>query len=483
MSRAGAALLALAAALAGAAAPAQEVASVRVSQAYARLPEVVAYLDAVDADQNPVQSLDQVAATLQERSLQLDKLVSFEQSGEGTAYLFLVDVSKSLRQAQFNQIRAAIERWISGLDAADRAAILSFGDAVNVVRDFTNDQGALRAALGALGPTDQKTQLHLALQRALEVGRRQDPGLPTRRVIVILSDGKDEGSGLTEEDVAALLRDDPLPIYAIGYSGLRGEERGRFLGVLNRFAQLSGGIFFAGTDESLEQDYERIRLAIHRVWVARFTCSACQADGRIHPLVVDVTAGDKVFSQTFGVRALQGRPPAEPTRSEPVRPRWVLPAALGAALLLAVLGWWAWSRRRQGTDELVEFGDLPPTPVAGERPSAAAPGPGAAAPEHGAAGRNLRLVVVHGQTTGQTYDVELQRRCVVGSEGGNDLALDEVGIEPHHFELFLQGQDVWIRDLTEQRKTSVNGVPIAGSFQLESGDLVRAGRTEMRVVF
>ncbi len=468
---------------------AQEVATVRISQAHARLPDVVAYLDATDGAGNPVGSLDQVTATLQDQNLDLQELVRFESSNEGVAYLFLVDISKSLRERQFAPIRAAIERWISGLNSADRAAIMSFGDSARLVQDFTNDQEVLRGALQGLGPTDLNTQLHLAIRTALEVSRRQDSDLPTRRVIVVLSDGKDEGSGLTEEDVVSLLREDPLPIYAIGYSRLSAADRTRYLGVLNRFVQLSGGIFFEGTDEELDQVYDRIRQAIRRVWVARLTCSACQADGRPHPLVVTAAAGGKVFQANLNVRALAGLAPPSPPDPEPPSedepPWWLLTVAAGTALL-GLLGWWFWSRRQSEPEYLEEpfdvdgdeAAELPPAVAEPELRSAAVAKTPAEKP-----GRPLRLIIVHGRETGQAYELALTGHCVVGTEAGVDLALHEDGLEPHHFELYLEGPNVWIRDLTRQRKTSVNGVPIAGPFQLESGDLVLAGRTEMRIVF
>lgn len=468
-----------------AAAAAQEVTTVRISQAQARLPEVVAYLDATDVDGNPVQTLDQVTATLQEQSLQLQGVVPFAESGEGIAYLFLLDISKSLRANEFDPIRAAIERWVLDLNSNDRVAIMSFGDSAQLVQDYTNDQTELRSTLESLGPTDLNTQFHLALRSALEVSRRQDTDLPTRRVIVILSDGKDEGSGLTEEDVVSLLNEEPMPIYAIGYSRLARADRNRYLGVLRRFAELSGGIFFEGSADSLDQTYDRIRQAISRVFVARFTCAECQPDGRTHPLVVNAAVGGRVFEPNLNVRAVAGAvepEPVPPTLPPSNRSWWLLILAAGLALL-GLIGWWLWSRRESEVDDepSVEASSFDSSEAAEQElapaPAAAQPGP-APAPS-----RAVQLIVVHGRAAGQTYDVQLAERCVVGTEPGSDLVLYEEGVEGHHFELVAEGAKMWIRDLTRQRRTSVNGVPIAGSFQLESGDLVLAGRTEMRVVF
>ncbi|MCP4663642.1 MAG: VWA domain-containing protein [bacterium] len=470
-------------------AAAQEIERFRISQAHTRLPEVAAYLDVVDAAGSPARTLDEVTATLGDEELAVESLSPFETSGEGVAYLFLVDVSKSLRQAQFDQIRAALERWISELTAADRAAILTFGESCQVAADFTADREALRTVLTGLGPTDQETQLHLAFERALELGRRLDPDLPTRRVIVVLSDGRDEGSGLTTEDVARLIEQQPLPIYAIGYSRLPERERRRHLDVLNRFARLSGGVFFPGDEDSLGEVYDGIRQAVRRVWVARFSCPTCQGDGRIHRFQINVTAGGRVFSEGMSLRLLPGPRPEPELPPVPEPRRWWMLAAAGGSLLLlsAILIWWWLARRRSEAEAAEEEDVVVPElePGAGEW-GAAASEDDAEAPGIGGedSGLNLQLVVVRGRIPGRAYPVRLVRRCVVGSDGDNDLVLaDEDGVEDRHFELTAEGRELWIRDLTRQRTTSVNGVPIAGPFHLEKGDLILAGRTELRIVF
>jgi len=220
---------------------------------------------------------------------------------------------------------------------------------------------------------------------------------------------------------------------------------------------------------------------------------------------VTTTVGDRVFPARYDVRALAGAaPPTAPEAAamptEPQRSWWQIALLVAISVLTLVIGglWW----RRRGDQEPEEiyqtFGDSslseePMTPAASvpsapdlaamaspQESSAAAYQPAAA---EAPAGRALQLVVVHGRTSGHSYELVLRDRCVVGTAEGNDLLLNEEGLESHHFELSLEDRKVWIHDLTRARKTSVNGVPIAGPFQLERGDLILAGRTELRVVF
>src|SRR5262245_46726498 len=150
---------------------------------------IVAYLDVRDAAQGAVSELDaaSVTATLADQALAVGRVVPFRDSGEGVGFIFCVDISRSLSAADFAKVREALGRWIEGLGPLDRAAVLAFGSESRMITDFTANQEALRAALAGLGPTDMQTVLYRGLLDALELSSRRDPGLPARRVLVVLS--------------------------------------------------------------------------------------------------------------------------------------------------------------------------------------------------------------------------------------------------------------------------------------------------------
>ncbi len=482
-------------------AAAQEVERVRLTQVHVRLPQVIAYLDAVDGRGLRAAALDRVTATLGDHRLELEEdPVPFDASGEGIAYIFLVDVSKSLAVEQFGQIQAAMAHWIADLETDDRAAILSFGDDCRTVVDFTADREALNAALATLGPTDQRTRLHKALVRALELGHRQDPGLPSRRVAVVLTDGRDEGSGQNVEDVVRKIGDQPLPIYALGYSQLRPANRQRYLDVLHRFAVLSGGLFVDAGQGSIDDRYVDLRQAIQRVWVAHFRCDACREDGKKYRFQSSVEVAEKAFPVGIDVRlVLSSSPPPKtpvdpPPKTQPELPTaegslaWWL-AAAGAALLLVLILWW-WSRRRRGAelpaaadserldlhlraegkeDDAREDAEPPPR----DEPELP-PNPGT----------EIQLVVIRGRKPGRTYRARVAGRCTAGAGDSNDIVLaQEDGVETHHFELVREAEELWIRPQNQRSTTSVNGVPTADRHQLEPDDLILAGSTELRIIF
>ncbi|MCB1037253.1 MAG: VWA domain-containing protein, partial [Acidobacteria bacterium] len=287
-----------------------------VRQVAGHPPEVRVYLDATDDDGEPLRGLEVsgLQATLGSEQAQVRTLEPFEKTGEGIAYIFLVDVSRSLTEEQFSGIRDALEAWILDFTPEDWGAVIAFGETSRLVVDFTSDWRELRNGLDTLGPTDNLTLFHQALDDAIELSLRRDPGMPGRRVAVVLTDGLDEGSGLTLDDVLARLREHPLPIHAIGYSRIKPEARRQeYLDVLQRLASNSGGTFFEAQQTDFAESYAAIRRAIRRVWVADVVCPTCEADGRVYRLQTNLSFGNRVLSRGTDLRLLPtAAPAAEP---------------------------------------------------------------------------------------------------------------------------------------------------------------------------
>ncbi len=270
-------------------------------------PTLRAYARLLDERNQPIDALAGVTVTgsLGVRALPLQAVRPFAETGQGVAYVFLVDISKSLSEREFGLIQSSLEGWISGLKPADRAAILAFGNQSRLVVDFTSDAAALRSGIAALGPTDDQTVFFEALKDGFELARRRDPGLPARRALIVLTDGRDEGSGWVVDDILEDLRNDSVPLFAIGLSRIRDlDERERYLRLLQRLATNSGGTYFRGTTQTIDASYRSIREAVETIWVLDFGCGSCPLDGRNYRLQANLSEAGRVFSDGRSVRLL-----------------------------------------------------------------------------------------------------------------------------------------------------------------------------------
>jgi Mg-chelatase subunit ChlD len=452
-----------------------------ISQAHPQLPVMTVYLDIVDAAGKPVSGLTpaSLSATLGSNTAQVADVQTFQSSGEGVAYAFLIDISKSMGVTQFAEVRSALQTWVAGMKPADRAAICTFGEGYRLVTDFTADKQKLNEALSSLAPSDLHTRLNQALDRALEFEQRTDPGLPARRVIVVLSDGKDEGSALTPGDVLVKVRASHLPIYSIGLSHLPRAEKQRYLDALYRFSNASGGVYEEADAQSVPQTYAAIQQAILRIFVVHLVCTACKADGLKQPLEITLTQGARGLKAAPLDVVLVAGPQPPPTAA--VEPSWwsripIWLWLLSAAAVLCAAGY-ALVRK-----------PLPPEPAIPKGGGKESVGPTVPAlishdePESGE-GMPMRLTVVAGQNAGSSYEVELKNKVVIGRDKDCNVVLADPEVSNRHCELALVHGQVLVYDLGSTNSTYVNGVPIHGRHKLEPLDTIAVGDTELRVHF
>ncbi len=119
----------------------------------------------------------------------------------------------------------------------DLALIIQFDSDVNLVQDFTNDPNLLIRALDTL-EAGNSTALYDAIYLAAEDKLKGEIG---RKIIVVITDGEDTSSKLKDKAAIEAAQRNDILIYGIGVRS----EMGTNFGVLKRFAEETGGIFFS----------------------------------------------------------------------------------------------------------------------------------------------------------------------------------------------------------------------------------------------
>jgi VWFA-related protein len=476
---------------------AADVASFRAGQAVVHPPDITVYVDALDQAGQPVAELqqNQLAATLGQAQLVVKAVKPFDTSGEGIAYVFLVDISKSLSSSQFQQIQSAINQWIDNMRDTDRAAIISFGEKVTTVQDYTADKNALKNGVKTLALTANKTQLHQGIAKAIELSRRSDAGLPGRRVIITLSDGEDDfPGGMTRDEVLAAMKEDRIPIYAIGVSakGAKADANRKKLG---EFARLSGGELLDGNSGDWGKLYDAIQQKILKSFLVQLDADKTAADGKTARLQLTLTSNGKAMSDGLDLRMLAK--PADPAlpwyKNIPV---WGYAVAGGLLLLIIILivvfknkktarlAAEAAQRKQRQAEEVAR------NKKAAEESAAKAAAEKKRLDEQNTVkmpaqpGLKMKLAVLGSGGEQREYGISLASRAFIGRSSDCDLAIaDDTEISKKHCELVLEGSYVLINDLNSTNGTFVNGVPVKTGHRLKSGDLVMLGRTEMRILF
>lgn len=474
------------------AAPTTEAASnFRITQARAAIPGVAVYLDIRTESGAAVANVraDQLQAEIGPYPASSKSLQAFATSGEGIAYIFLVDVSKSLKPDQFAQIRNALLQWTEKMGSKDRAAIVAFGESVKTVQDFTADKTVLKTKIGGLVLAGLHTRMHEGLMRALDLGRRDDADLPRRRVIVTMTDGlADAAGGSTREDTMARIKEEPVPVYAIGFAAASAPARDRDAGfkALGAFAHASGGAFVTADAKPLEDIFAGLHGIIREAYLLTLDCTTCPGDGRAYPLRVKLQAGNRVLTANSELRLVTGAVlPVAPLTSHAEQaynlPLWLA----GGAGIVAVLGFLL-RRRKKAVPE-----PQPAAPDLHSAPNIDAPSDPstllredltvASMPE-ALLGVPIKLTAVSGTQRGREWLTEIGTETVIGRSLNCAVVIDDDSeVSSHNSVMSAEGGLLFVDDLGSTNGTSVNGSPITGRRRVDEGDLILVGRTELRL--
>lgn len=372
----------------------------------------------------------------------------------GLSLVLAIDVSGSMRGEKINAARRGADRFLAALDERDYCALMTFGNQVRwPVEEFTNARQALQAKLGTLQAGDARTVLHEALLRAAQKAK----GAPTPyTAIVVLTDGEDEGSNATLDQVIAESRANDVPVYTLGF-GDRIDARS-----LARVATATGGRFQAATPET---DLVDLYLGLVQQFSSQYLIGV--------PLR---GVGEGSHSLTIGPR---GSPAAQRTfefsgASKEPSSNW--PLLLTAAVLAAaVLAGWVFYRRS--------------SPMAAADPNCAVcgrplPASGGECPDCAAAPSPREPVWIE-VVAGNRSDEVPFREDVVTLGRGTDrtISLEDKSVSREHAEIRRKNGRFVLANTQGRSGTFLKGRKIEIDEYLEDGDEIRLGNSPVTLIF
>jgi Ca-activated chloride channel family protein len=221
-------------------------------------------------------------------------------SGRGlpARILLLVDASGSMNEERkVANARWAAERVLGALSPEDQVAVAGFDSRYWGVVAFTKDKDTVRTGLDSITPFGS-TALHDALDKGARDIASHGEG---RRAVVVLTDGLDNSSQRTSDEVIARSRALDVPIYVVSViSPLDDPTSSRYLGrklsgqaataveTLDRYAALSGGMAFrVSNPAALVQAADRIASELKTQY--RLGWDAPQGPSRFRRVVVQST--------------------------------------------------------------------------------------------------------------------------------------------------------------------------------------------------
>lgn len=232
-----------------------------------------------------------------------------------TDLLLLVDNSQSMSR-RIDYVRLATERLIASLHERDRAIVAPFNARIGTITGPTNDGATLRQAITAM-----RAGGGTALLDGLLEATRLLSSSNGRRAIVLITDGYDENSAATLDQVLRVVQESQVTVYALAVGGVAGiSMKGEM--TLRQIAEQSGGrVFFPAREPELVTAAETIATDTHNRFLITYTPKNQRKDGSWRTVSVGVPEGLRARTRAgyFAPEPPPIRPTIEFTVQDPQR--------------------------------------------------------------------------------------------------------------------------------------------------------------------
>jgi hypothetical protein len=250
------------------------------------LPRVRALLDARDeSGETPTLQADHFRVDDGDGSRAAQKILKFREVDQSLALVVVVDVSPSMAGMPLDAVRRGVAQLVSRKREGDRTAILSFADDVAWEATWDASDAEKQDALRNLETRGNRSRLYDAVWVAMDAFSKLSGAAdaPMRMCILVMSDGHDEGSGNSIEQVSTRLERSRIRLDGVGLA--------RSPRWVKNLQQLTIGGFGAfrttttpqGLTDLLEDGLDHVLDAP----VIEFDESGFSADGRMHQVSIE----------------------------------------------------------------------------------------------------------------------------------------------------------------------------------------------------
>jgi Ca-activated chloride channel homolog len=228
-----------------------------------------------DAKDHPVTDLTPGAFRVFEDNIE-QKVVSFQQEDGPVSVGFIFDTSSSMKKRMEKSV-AAIQQFLKTSMPHDEFFLIRFADSPKLVTGFTDNADDILSELSFVQP-----QGWTALNDAIVLGiHKMRAAKNTRRALFVLTDGSDNNSRYSDNELRNLVRESDVRIYSIGLY-----ERPQYL---EKLGMDSGGkAYWAHNLDDLPATVERLSRDFRNQYVLGYAPQDPHNDGKFRSVRIQI---------------------------------------------------------------------------------------------------------------------------------------------------------------------------------------------------
>jgi Mg-chelatase subunit ChlD len=398
----------------------------------------------------------------------------------GTSIILEIDQSGSMGASRIRQIQEALRTVLGKPRSKLNLALWAFDTEVRKIHGFSGDSSQILKSIPEISAKygrDSKTKLFEAIELGLSELRSRD-GRDLKRLVVI-TDGRDDGSSITEDVVASKANAQNIAIDVIGFGDIAASDAE----LLARLTQNTGGHFIPvrSAQELSRELYKLFNMAPPRVFDVTFRYQPSPDGRQADSAQLEFNPSGKTSATqaiTERLSAFRTAGPPEPVSNDKNRGgNFDVGTLLGILIgIIVAVVLFMMVKKRPAPPA------APPPPPA---PPPARPAParrartsvGFAFPDPAPGRPAAFLYCTAGPAKGRKYPIE-QTVFRIGSGEANELQLSDDYVSNRHAVIKHDEGNLYLSDSDSRNGTWLNEARLDQTARaLSPGDRIRTGKS------
>jgi Ca-activated chloride channel homolog len=249
--------------------------------------EVNLILTVTDRRQHFVRNLTPADIAIQDNGVPPDRITYFEaQTALPLRVALVIDISNSVQYC-FGVEKHAAKTFLKNImrSLSDMALVIGFNAHARVSQGPTRDHDLLSQAIKKL-PSGGETAIYDAVALASQELSRIRDTQPSRRAIILITDGQDNSSKLSMQDAAEIAQQNETIIYVMD-TGAPYTTSKEAQQAMKQLAEITGGQYLpANGEDRIGSAFSKIEVVLRSQYAIGYKPAHTQADGSFHRISV-----------------------------------------------------------------------------------------------------------------------------------------------------------------------------------------------------
>ena len=209
----------------------------------------------------------------------------FSMKTEPIDYSILITNNGIMEGEPLDFQKNALIQFVDYMQKDETLSLYTIGDdAVPVFENLTKES-IDTSLINKIELSDVQPRIYDSL---VNVIRKVEQKNTRRKIIIILSDGRDQNSRFSKEQLDTILAEKSIPVYSVGFKVLSSAG----LSALNQISEISSGSYLYSSLSKIPNNLKAIRDIINKCYVINYKVKNVKPDNSYHMMEVSINERD-----------------------------------------------------------------------------------------------------------------------------------------------------------------------------------------------